>query len=167
MPVLVRKINVAKWRKITSSDIEDTPADAITGHCLKTSGDNLSTWKIDSKEKLTEGVLAIVSAQDNHEALDVVCFSPESLVDDGLKLEETDGRTAIKSFIKNHIDISELNYKKLGVIAGYIINEVKNNRAIRFTSSELKKLLLEALDNGLLEKDDLSDDLRDKLSVIQ
>ena len=162
MALLVRKINRAKWKIHPDITIEEIPADAIT-HCLKTSQNSLSTWRILDRGRLPDAVLAILAAGDHIETFDVVCIDSDLLESDGISLENTEGNTKFKNYRKEHVDISQLTHKTLGVIAEHIASEIQINSDKRFTKIELIQLLADAVDEGKIRKEDLKASMKSKL----
>ena len=165
MSILVKKFNRAKWSQIDKDkniSSEDIFADAIT-HCMKTAQNTLSTWKIQTRDNLEEAVLAIVSSHQHLDAFDIVCFDSSSLEAQGIKLEKNPGETPIKHLVDKHIDISNLTYKSLGILANNILNELKQDKTKRYTTIMLKNILNDAINEGILEKDKLKEDVRKKL----
>lgn len=163
MSLLVRKINKAKWYKIDIENHSDVVADAIT-NCLKTTRNTLSVWHINDKEDLDEAVLAIVSNQDHIESIDVVILSETSLIETGIKIVTSPGNTPFQGFVDSHRDISELTYSSLGLIKDHIVERIRDENIVRYTKSKLTKLLLKAIEEGVLKRENLNDSLKSKLA---
>ena len=68
MPLLVRKINKAKWQQIDLTISNDASGDAIT-NCLKTKSNTLSVWMIDSENQIDDAFLALLANQDRIETI--------------------------------------------------------------------------------------------------
>ena len=63
MPILVRKIEKARWKPHKKHKVADIPSDAITC-CLRTKANALSVWQFDHDEEekiIDEGILALVT----------------------------------------------------------------------------------------------------------
>ena len=161
MRLLVRKISKSKW---TSGDTvpEDIQADAITG-CLRTHGNKLSVWAIQDESSIDEAFLALVAAGDRLDTIDVVQMNFEELQKDGFRCARTKGRTPVEDLVDTHLDICDLSYGKLGVIACYIANMVRNGKQVRRTVGELKEILRTAIAEGRLSEEELKEDIRKKL----
>ncbi len=157
MSFLVRKINRAKWQNKIDGDVQ---ADAIT-NCLKTSQNKLSLWHIETEAEIDKAVLAIVANQEHLDSIDVVTLEEASLKKDSLKIVESDGKTPVKSLIHTHRDIIELNFTKLGKVKDLILEKVNNSKSKRYTILQLKTILDGAIQNGLIEKDDLKGNLKE------
>ncbi len=162
MELLIRKINRAKWMQNDIIKGEDVSADAIT-NCMKTSKNTLSSWRIDSVEKLNDAVLAIVSNHQHLDAIDVVFLSPSELTKRGVILKNTPGQTPVNNFVEQHVDISDLTYRSLGVVADQIVDSIKTQKVKRYTRTSIVKLLQNAVVSGLLTKDALHESVQKHL----
>lgn len=158
-PLLVRKINKAKWKKDEDGDVM---ADAIT-HCLKTTKNTLSVWEIQSEEELNNAVLALVSNADHPDTIDIVLLDEAYLINEKLKIEKTPGITKVESLKDTHKDIIELTYSKLGIVKNIISEKVDNNSDIRFTKRQLIKILKDAIKDGIIKKEDLKEGMQKKV----
>lgn len=159
---LIRKINKSKWFQINIIEDSDVSADAIT-NCLKTTRNTLSVWAIENEEDLNNAVLAIVSNQDHIETIDIVILNNSTLQDQDITIIASSGNTPIESLRDIHRDLIDLTFSKLGIIKEHIVERIRSKKLKRFTKGQLKKLLNDAINNGLLKLDDLNDSLRRKL----
>lgn len=169
MSILIRKIKRAKWQEIVDKDNKlDTSADAIT-NCLKTFNNDLSVWKIDSMSDLNSAILCLItgSQQSSLSKIDYIFFDEETLIKNGLILNETPGDTVIDSLKNLHRDISQLTYSKLGIIKTLIIEFLEKNDDHFFSRADLKKLLKSAIDEGIVKIEDLNKELikNEKLNI--
>ncbi len=162
MTILVRKIDRGKWLQNNILEGEDISADAIT-NCTRTTKNTLSTWSIPSEDDLQNAVLAIVSGHQHLDSIDIVCLTQESLADEGIIIEETNGSIPIDSLKDTHRDLSNITYLSLGIIANKIKAEIIDGKVIRFTKGKLKKILNDAISAGLLPLDQLSPHIVSKL----
>lgn len=162
MSFLVRKINKAKWFQIDIMQSDDVSADAIT-NCLKTSKNTLSVWHIETEEDLDKAVLAIVANQEHLDTIDVVILDEPSLNNYNLNIVASPGDTPVTSLIEAHRDIAELTFTKLGQIKDHIVQRIRNQKLKRYTVSSLKKILTNAINDGLLQKEDLNESIRNKI----
>lgn len=162
MTLLVRKISKAKWYKVDIELTNDVAADAIT-NCLKTTRNTLSVWEIDTLEDLEKAVLALVSNQEHLDTIDVVILNQSFLQQKKLSIVKSPGQTPVKSLISKHRDIENLTFEGLGIVRDHIIQELRKNQIKRFTVSDLKKLLKQSIDSGLLNKEDLNCSIQNKL----
>ena len=160
MPLLVRRISRAKWEQSKIEDKDDVFADAITS-CLRTFNNDLSVWKVENESKLEDAILALItgSKQTKLSTLHFVIIEENIVLEKGLILNDTNGDTVIPGLIKNHRDISELTYKKLGILKSIILNSIGNNKSAFYTRKQLKDLIKKALNDGRLCKEKLNEEL--------
>ena len=166
MLLLVRKIERAKWDRRKSDAIEDTPADAITS-CMRTSRDRLSVWRINAENELPNAMLAMVAEGEKLEAMDFVILHGSELDAHGLDAKPSPGGTCVKDMVNSHYDIVDLTYSMLGRVAGIILAVVKEERVERRTRSELRGLLMSAIEENRLVPADLTERLRLKLFPVE
>jgi hypothetical protein len=159
---LIRKINEAKWFQIEIMEDNDVSADAIT-NCLKTTKNTLSVWHIENNNDINKAVLAIASSLEHIETIDIVVLTTESLREYDISIIASSGNTPIESLKEIHRDLSELTFSKLGHIKEHIVERIRNDNLKRYTKGKLKKILLEAIDKGILEFKDLNNSVRNKL----
>lgn len=162
MSILIRRINRAKWEQIINEEDDDVDvsADAIT-NCLKTSNNDLSVWKIANITELDNAILALItgSMQTKLSTLHYVMIDEELLLKSGLTINNTDGDTAVIELKKTHNDISNLTYKKLGIVKNHILESIKNEKSSFFTRSQLKNLINIAISERRLYKSNLNEEL--------
>jgi len=163
MPLLVRKIDRAKWEGSDPAAPSSLPADAITG-CLKTSSNALSTWRIQTRSELESAVLALAAGFTNLDTVDVVPLDERSIESAGLRIVVTPGRTPIDSLADRHRDIADLTLSSLGIFAGLVLQEVHAKNVIRFTRKDLKRMLKDAIASSLLAVERLSPSVASKLN---
>jgi hypothetical protein len=162
MTLLVRKISKAKWYQLDIAVSYDVSADALT-NCLRTTKNTLSVWKIDTEDDLNQAVLALVANQDHLAAIDVVILEESSLSQYNLKIIASPGDTPVESLVNEHRDIAELSYNKIGHVTNHIVDRIRSNHIKRYTISMLKKVLKDAIEAGLIKKEDLKVDVQKKL----
>ena len=163
MSFLVRKINAVKWRYPEFFGIDKIPADGITSGCLKTERNNLSVWKIDSKDNLEEAVIAIVSSGDHIKAMDFIILDPESLTQNGISIVPREMDTPYEAQKGNHLDLVELSYTEIGIIAHQVLNEIKAERDTRYAEAELVDMLTKAANEGKLRLDLLAKNIKKRI----
>lgn len=158
MSYLVRKIARAKWSPEKS--IEDNPfdiaADAIVLD-LKTQANTLSVWEVKDEQSLDNAVLAIVSGGNQLDTIDVVWIEKKEVERKGVDYEASPGITPIQHLADTHIDLKNLNYFKIGLVAETITNTIADRKIKRYTKAELRKLLNSAIEKGFVNREQLSE----------
>lgn len=160
----VRKINSAKWEQNDIRSGEDISADAITS-CLRTSGNILSVWEIDSENRLEEAILAMVSAGDHLATMDFAVMNAGHLLDNDIESENNEGNTLVHDLRDTHRHLVELTYPKLGTIACHIVDCFKEEKIHRYRIAALKGVLQTAIDKDRLDADDLSVSIKKNLGL--
>jgi hypothetical protein len=161
MSYLVRKIERNKW--LVGDDTIHANSD-ILSKCLNTDNNELSVWRIPSKENLDDGLLAMVSGQDHIQKLHVVVLDEADLIEREIVIEETPGKAASEEFSKSHRDLSKLTAKSLLAISDLIVEEIKNEVNIHLiTAGELKQKLKVAVEAGRVDVEKLAFDVRKKV----
>ena len=162
MSLLIRKIKKSKW--LQGDEVPDeVPADAITGGCVRTQHNTLSVWEVPDENKIDEAVLAIVSAGDHLECIDAAPIDREYLEENEIECKQTEGNTPVKNLANTHIDLSDLTYKKLGIIAYHIANKFREGKVTRYTEGRIKRILRAAVKKKRLKAEDLNESIRNKL----
>lgn len=162
MPYFVRKIEYAKWRQRNILEGEPPSADAIT-NCMKTRQNTLSLWKIDNENQLEDAVLAIATAGDHIDALDLIYIDFNMIIDDLCLDDDNLGETPYEEFKDRHTDVTKLDYISLGILAESIIESLKKDQRKRFTASTLKKIIKEGIVDGKIDPERLKPNIQKKI----
>jgi len=162
MSLLVRKIDRTNWTLSEICSVADIPADAIT-NCLRTGGNKMSVWEIKDEADIDEAALAIVATRDHLETFDVVVIEPDFIKEKGITLSPTAVSTPVDDLNDTHLDLCELSYSKLGIIACYVADRVTHEKVKRYTVVHLKEILNNAISQGRLKPGGLKESLRTKL----
>jgi len=162
MPLLVRKIEKAKWMQNDIISGSDVSADAIT-NCLKTGHNRLSVWEIDKPGEYLKAALAFASAMEHLDSFDLVVLGYSKLEEAGLRIVTSEGRTKVQGMAETHRDIAELTYTTLGILAGLIVEEIRSGEVKRITVTDIRQILREAIEAGRLYKEDLCESLQNKI----
>jgi hypothetical protein len=162
---LARKINRAKWPGTEDLSAGEIPADAVTVD-LRTQGNALSFWQCptDTDSGVVEAALAIAAAGNRLEKLDIVWLADEELQSDGQTLIDTEGRTPVTDMVAMHVDVSRLDYVRLGRVARRVVDAIKADRFCRLTKARVKSLIEEAVGEGRIDRSDLHDKLREQVA---
>lgn len=154
MSLLVRKIDSANWAEEELKKGADVPADAVTT-CLRTKGNALSFWEIDSLSDIDDAVLAIVAGYKHLEMIDVVAIDPQLLSDGCVKCIATEGQTPVRDLLKEHRELVMLTCNTLGIVARSIAEAFKQDHVYMRTKEQLKSILKDAITAGRLSPDKL------------
>ena len=159
MAFLVRKISPSKWDVDVEGPIN---ADAIT-NCLRTSGNTLSFWKVESEVEIADAVLALAASNDNLDKMDVVVVPESAFTANNISIQSTPGRTACVDLAETHRDLSNLTFHHLGIVADLLAEKIRNGQTTRFTMGKLRTILVAAIDDGRLDFEKLSEGIQKKL----
>ena len=167
MVFLARKITRAKWEAKEDFADGEIPADAVTTD-LRTSGNSLSFWQCGSgsKNEVEEAALALAAASRHVDKVEIVWLSEDDLATDGQKWNETEGRTPVRSLISRHVDVSLLDYERLGRIAHRIVASMQESRYCRLTRKRVASLLATAVQEGEVELSQLEERVQEEVQKI-
>lgn len=171
MAFYVRKLAKRKSiEQIAQADrFEDMLADAATAEFRTTNG-TLSTWEIESMEKLDEAVLAIAATSTKIERMDFIVISREYIEKNELTCESSYAgkEIAIPDLQDTHYDIKGVTFAKLLNCVRmyreiYDLDNDSEQYIVRYAEREILRLLKDALTAGRVKKDLLPKDIRDVL----
>jgi hypothetical protein len=148
--MLARKISLAKWKNPEWG--AEVPADAVTGD-LRTSDNTLSFWSIESssREELELVVLALGSAADRIDKVDLTWVDRDKLASQGISLVPSDGNTPVESLKRRHVDLARLDLGRLGRVATLVSDSVLADQHRRWSQNEVLRLLVTAVKSGSLD----------------
>lgn len=160
---LARKITLKKWESSIQSNLLNTAADAITAD-LRTGDNKLSLWQCREIDKhsqdIIDTVLAIGSAADQINKMDIVLLAEEELRNDSQVIEYSLDETPVIDLSIQHADLCEMNYRLLGRLAYRIRNAIINDRCFRFSKGEVVDIIRNATQNERLDVARLSDRIK-------
>jgi hypothetical protein len=161
--VFTRKFNRAKWDPAPDLDAGEIAADAVTAD-LRTTGNELSFWDFpaSSEAELKETVLALATAQDRLDKLDVAWIEQAAVLTEGLTVQPTlhHAMTPVESLKERHVDVTRLDMERLGRIAKLIQGAVAANQCRRFLKKEVLAVIVAAVQAGRVASAALKDDVR-------
>lgn len=158
MAFFVRKINRSNWSGaggIPVTDVFEQQADGIA-ICLKTSNNRLSVWEISSVADISQAILAISSAFTKLETFYIVLIESDFLDSLQIPIRNSPGRTPVEHLVNMHVDIVNLNYYRIGLIAEYIIKQINSSNYERIDVPKIKEIINRAIDDGHLDKTKLN-----------
>ena len=158
---LARKITRTKWVATQELAAGEIPADAVTVD-LKTQENSLSFWQCptDTASDVNEAALAIAAGRERVDRLDIVWLADEELQADGQTLRNIEGRTPVTDMAAMHVDVSRLDYVRLGRVACRVVTAIEADRYRRLTRARVKRLIVAAVGQGRIGRDTLHDRLR-------
>lgn len=162
MTFLARKVARAKWEASGGIEPQEIPADAVTTD-LRTTGNKLSFWKCGTaaEEELRRVVLALASAAERIDTVDIVWVAKAALEATGVALEVSDGRTPVADMVKNHMDVLRLDLVRLGKVAQQVANAVRQEQHLRLTRKEVVRILTDAVEAKVVGTSSLEDKVRE------
>ena len=100
----------------------------------------MSFWRCptDATSDVEEAALAIATGREHLEKLDLVWLDDEELQADGQFLTNTEGYTPVMDLAPLHVDVSRLDYVRLGKVASRIGTAIEEKRFYRLTKHVLK-----------------------------
>lgn len=144
--MLIRKIDaITKWNSPQAVNRPDPTVPGDTLSELRTKGNKLSVWLANTQEDIEDAVAALSLSRDNTERLCLLKLDEERLLslDISVKFdEEGDAQGASDEVLKKHRNLVELDHKRLGLLAEYMIDQAcdSNNRIV-FTESKVISVL--------------------------
>jgi hypothetical protein len=160
MAYLLRKISKPKWVQPEWIDKADVPAQAILDLIPKNNA--LSLWRVDEDRSNLQIVLeALASNFDHLGNLDYALIDEASVLAIPIKVSQADGDTPHSVANNCHRDLEELSIFKLALLA----NEIRPLKKERMTEREVEKLLLKAVAEGRLDKEQLKQTLKEALAL--
>ncbi len=158
MGFLVRKFTRSKWGDPVPADHHTLKADAVTS-CLRTSGDTLSVWRIADDTEIETGIMAIVGTLETIQGFHYLVLEEDAVLALGLNINESAGGSFVTELNGRHADIVNLTYDKIGLVADEMRRKISLEEYDQITASKVKKRIKEAIENGTVKVEDLSDKL--------
>ena len=162
---LARMITRAKWQAKEGFAEGEIQADAISVD-LRTMDNSLSFWKCGdgTTNEVEEAALALAAARDNVDRLDIVWISDDVLRADEQDWKRTEGNTPVPDLIGLHVDLTRLDYVRLGVVANSIAAAIKEERYKRLNKRRVANLSARAVQQERVDLDDLGEKMRREVS---
>lgn len=144
--MIIRKIDaITKWNNPKAVNRVDPTIPGDTLSELRTKENKLSVWLANSDEDIEDAVVALSLSRDDTDRLMLVMLDEEILASLEIEVKDDqlgDAQGASEDILKKHRNLVELDYKRLGLLAGYMIKQASdaNNRKT-FTESKVKGIL--------------------------
>lgn len=163
---LARKVTLSKWGELSTIPGPDgIPADAITVD-LRTRQNKLSLWQCEptNDSDIKDIALALASKNTYTSKIDIAWISEADLESDDQIIQHTIGDIPVQDLAGKHIDLCEINYKRLGRIADRLRIAITSGSYRRFRESEVISILKSAIRHNRLDLISLDENLRKKLT---
>ena len=139
--MILRKIDaITKWNNPKSVNRPDPTVPGDTLSELKTKENKLSVWLANSEEDIEDAVAALSLSKDDTDRLCLLLLDEEKLSSFDIAVlddQEGDAQGASEEILKKHRNLVELDHKRLGQLAEYMIQQ-DNDTNNRKTFSEVK-----------------------------
>lgn len=144
--MLIRKIDkIPNWNtpKLVKRTDPTVPGDTLSE--LKTKENKLSVWLANSDEDIEDAVAALSLNKDSIDKLNVLLLD-ENELSSSLEIEILDekgfAQGASDEILSKHRNLVELDHKRLGLLAEYMIKQASNpNNRKTFTEKQVKDIL--------------------------
>lgn len=175
--MLIRKIaSIGKWSRANISGFSRKDAlfggDAISD--LHTKGHTLSVWMTpDDMSEMDSIATALALTRDKLSKMVLVGIEESELQRLEIKYKQinaTDNPVTDPAILNLHHDIVEIDYWHLGFVAEIIQKIVEKDSdcrgmVIEYSKEKIKKLLLDALNNGRVDISKIKKDLKSQLGL--
>lgn len=139
--MILRKIDaITKWNNPKSVNRPDPTVPGDTLSELKTKENKLSVWLANTEEDIEDAVAALSLSKDDTDRLCLLLLDEEKLSSFDIAVlddQEGDAQGASEEILKKHRNLVELDHKRLGQLAEYMIQQA-NDTNNRKTFSEVK-----------------------------
>lgn len=166
--MIIRKIDaITKWNgpKAVKRPDPTVPGDTLSE--LKTKDNKLSVWLANTQEDIEDAVAALSLSRDNADRLCLLLLDEKRLSEIDIEVkfdEEGDAQGASEEILKKHRNLIELDHKRLGLLAEYMIEQASdsNNRKT-YTESNVRSIL-EKYKDTKIESKKVKDNISKKLN---
>ncbi len=113
---------------------------------LRTRDNKLSYWTLASPTpgELEGVVLALASAADRIDKIDLAWVDRAAVIRAGITIEVTPGATPVEALRSRHVDLTRLDLQRLGQVAGLVSSAVARDQWHRWSKREVLAILVEA-----------------------
>lgn len=144
--MIIRKIDaITKWNNPKPVNRRDPTVPGDTFSELKTKDNKLSVWLANSEEDIEDAVVALSLSRDNTDRLCFLLLDEERLSSFDITVSNDEignAQGASEEILKKHRNLVELDHKRLGQLAEYMIQQANNtNNRKTFTETMVKSIL--------------------------
>jgi hypothetical protein len=104
---------------------------------------------------LRRAVLALAAAAERVDRIDVAWLTVASVDDNGIAHKDTPGNTPVTSLRGDHVDLVQLDLRRLGRVAELIAEAVGNGNHKRLTNKKVVDIVVQAVKDDLVAVEDL------------
>jgi hypothetical protein len=158
VPLLVRKVTLAKWQNTAELAEAEIPADAAVD--LRTEGNCLSVWRVESEAELLDAALAMAAGVERIDRIQIAWVDELQVSGSGLTLAASEGRTPVTDLRDRHVDVTHLDFARLGVFARLVFDALSAANQRTLTRRQVQELIAEAIRIGRLSVNDLNEKIR-------
>lgn len=133
---------------------------------MKTTQNALSVWKADDETDIEDAVVALALSRDKVDKIYGVNLDSDILNGKGIVFEENPGEAPgmKKEILDKHRDLVELDYWRVGYLAEYMTNLVKENGPqIRFSAKNVRNLMEKYKEEDKINLDEMKPKLKKDL----
>ena len=156
MPKFLRVVRQTRWQKPQWTDEDSNSKQADAADDLKTWGNRLSVYAVEGDQELNETIAALAANRETLSNFDYAWIDTEKLQDSQLEYEQTQGGTPDEGVNQRHYDLVRLTLDELSTIA----HSIPDEEVYRVSRREAGNLIEEAVRNGRIAEERLSERLR-------
>ena len=159
MPTLVRNLNNFHWLDPVGGDPAEPQADALK--IFQTTDNEVSVYEVtDSEYDAARLAVAVIAKASRPEKVDFVVFDRQLATQLDISIRETAGETLDTQANNRHRHLLIGTAKKLHALTEAIFRSPK---ARRLQKHEVAELLLNAIDNGSIDEQELAGSMQEQL----
>lgn len=158
-------ITRAKWDIKEGFAEGEIQADAISAD-LRTLDNSLSFWKCGNgtTNEVEEAALALAAARESVDKLDLVWISESDFCANDQDWKNTEGETRITDLISLHVDLTRLDYVRLGKVAICVAEAIAEGRYKRLRKRQVADMIARAIREERVDLSDLGEKMRSEVS---
>jgi hypothetical protein len=159
MALLLRVLTKPKWVRPAGMLADDIPADVLSD--LRSTNNMLSVWMVEANgDGLDVAITALASARARLDKLDYALIDEAILPEIAIRCVRSEGNSPnITANGSAHRDLTELTVQNVSQLARRIMPLEKQ----RVTEARVKRLLLDALERGVLDRNRMDPKLLSEL----
>ena len=156
MPKFLRSVRQARWHRPQWTDEDNNSKQADVADDLKTWGNRLSVYMLETPQQLDDTVAALAATRETLSNFDYVEIDTDTLQESQLEYDQTQGETPSTVVNQRHYDFVRLTLDKLVEIA----QSIPEHEVHRIPRRKVSNLIEDAVRNGSIPEDRLAASLR-------